>query len=203
MFCTSCGKQLQDGETYCSICGAVNEYVQPEMQYQQLQQYQQPEIQYQQVQQYQQPEIQYQQVQEYHQINNPTISESKPKKEKVKKVKNKKKISEKSKTKKALFIIIPVTVIIIVAVLLLVSYLRPVEFKDEIVDLAVHDALGKEPNEKIYRWELNDVEELYIDDSYTVGRYIFDAGGINSFITYMDIDMSEIARLNNLVDYLN
>ena len=179
MFCTSCGKQLQEGEAYCPICGAVNEHMQQEIQYQQVQQYQQPEMQYQ-------------------QIDNSTVSESKAKEKKVKKVRESKEKSKKSKTKKALFIIIPVAIVVIVAVILIVSYLRPVEFKDEIVDLAVHDALGKEPNEKIYRWELKDVEELYIDDSYTVGRYIFDAGGTHSFTPYMDIDMSEIARLKNL-----
>lgn len=113
--------------------------------------------------------------------------EKSPKKEKIHKPFN----------KKLLLVLIPVAIVLIIAIVLSIV-LRPVEFKDEIVALAVHDALGKEPHEDIYIWELNDVEELYIDDSYTVGKYIIDAGGTHSFTPYMDIDMSEIARLKNL-----
>ncbi len=113
--------------------------------------------------------------------------EKSPKKEKIHKPFN----------KKLLLVLIPVAIVLIIAIVLSIV-LRPVEFKDEIVALAVHDALDKEPHEDIYIWELNDVEELYIDDSYTVGKYILDAGGTHSFTPYMDIDMSEIARLKNL-----
>ena len=97
-------------------------------------------------------------------------TEKRPKKEKI----------HKSFNKKLLFVLIPVAIVLIVAIVLSIV-LRPVEFKDEIVALAVHDALDKEPHEDIYIWELNDVEELYIDDSYTVGKYILDAGGTHSF----------------------
>ncbi len=168
MICYLCGSEIQDNSIYCPECGAK------------------------------QPEIYVAPMQPQYFVN--SESPVKPEQqydnfvlqvpETPKKKKNK--ISTK------IILISSIAVLLLITGLVVYFLFKPVDFSDYMVSLAVHDALRKEPDENIYRWELDEVEELKITRQYCMGlSYDYFTDTAAAYPT-MVLDLTDISMLKNL-----